>query len=62
MASNLIALRTRIKSVRNTQKLTKAMKTVSAAKLRKVSSELKRNINFLDQLNTIFFPRRLLSS
>ncbi len=54
MASNLIALRTRIKSVRNTQKLTKAMKTVSAAKLRKVSTELKKNSNFLNELFKIF--------
>lgn len=43
MAGNLIFLRRRIRSVRNTQKLTKAMKTVAAAKLRRASGELKRS-------------------
>lgn len=42
MAENLIDLRKRITSVKNTQKITKAMKTVSAAKLRKSVSELNR--------------------
>jgi F-type H+-transporting ATPase subunit gamma len=43
MAGNLIELRRRIRSVRNTQKLTKAMKTVSAAKLRRASGDLRRS-------------------
>ncbi|HEX7502558.1 MAG TPA: F0F1 ATP synthase subunit gamma, partial [Acidobacteriota bacterium] len=43
MAGNLIVLRRRIKSVKNTQKLTKAMKTVAAAKLRRSTLELKRS-------------------
>ncbi|HOW44688.1 MAG TPA: ATP synthase F1 subunit gamma [Candidatus Aminicenantes bacterium] len=43
MAGNLIFLRRRIRSVRNTQKLTKAMKTVAAAKLRRANGELKRS-------------------
>jgi F-type H+-transporting ATPase subunit gamma len=43
MAGNLIFLRRRIKSVKNTQKLTKAMKTVAAAKMRRSTSELKRS-------------------
>jgi F-type H+-transporting ATPase subunit gamma len=42
MAGNLIYLRRRIKSVKNTQKLTKAMKTVAAAKLRRATGELKK--------------------
>jgi F-type H+-transporting ATPase subunit gamma len=42
MAQNLIDLRRRIKSVKNTQKTTKAMKTVSAAKLRRAVSELNK--------------------
>lgn len=42
MAGNLIYLRRRIKSVKNTQKLTRAMKTVAAAKLRRATSELKK--------------------
>jgi F-type H+-transporting ATPase subunit gamma len=42
MAGNLIFLRRRIKSVKNTQKLTRAMKTVAAAKLRRATGELKK--------------------
>jgi F-type H+-transporting ATPase subunit gamma len=42
MAGNLINLRRRIKSVKNTQKLTRAMKTVAAAKLRRATAELKK--------------------
>jgi F-type H+-transporting ATPase subunit gamma len=42
MAGNLINLRRRIKSVKNTQKLTRAMKTVAAAKLRRATTELKK--------------------
>jgi F-type H+-transporting ATPase subunit gamma len=42
MAENLIDLRRRIKSVRNTQKITRAMKTVSASKLRRSVMELYR--------------------
>ena len=55
MSGNLIYLRRRIKSVKNTQKLTKAMKTVAAAKLRRATGELKKSrphrekINFLLQ-------------
>ena len=43
MSGNLIDLRKRIKAVKNTQKITKAMKTVSAAKLRRATNELKKN-------------------
>ncbi len=43
MAGNLIYLRRRIKSVKNTQKLTRAMKTVAAAKLRRATAELKKS-------------------
>lgn len=43
MSGNLIDLRKRIRSVRNTQKITQAMKTVSAVKLRKSSNELNKN-------------------
>jgi F-type H+-transporting ATPase subunit gamma len=42
MAGNLIYLRRRIKSVKNTQKLTRAMKTVAAAKLRRATAEMKK--------------------
>ncbi len=42
MAGNLIYLRRRIKSVKNTQKLTKAMKTVAAAKLRRANGRTEK--------------------
>jgi F-type H+-transporting ATPase subunit gamma len=50
MAGNLIFLRRRIKSVKNTQKLTKAMKTVAAAKLRRASGELKRSRAYREKI------------
>jgi F-type H+-transporting ATPase subunit gamma len=50
MAGNLIFLRRRIKSVKNTQKLTKAMKTVAAAKLRRANSELKRSRAYREKI------------
>src|SRR2546423_4204337 len=39
---SLRAIRTRIKSVRNTQKITKALKTVAAAKLRRAQDAVVR--------------------
>ena len=50
MAGNLIFLRRRIKSVKNTQKLTRAMKTVAAAKLRRATGELKRSRPYRDKI------------
>jgi F-type H+-transporting ATPase subunit gamma len=50
MAGNLIVLRRRIKSVKNTQKLTRAMKTVAAAKLRRATSELKKSRPYRDKI------------
>ena len=50
MAGNLIFLRRRIKSVKNTQKLTKAMKTVAAAKLRRATTELKRSRAYREKI------------
>lgn len=50
MAGNLIFLRRRIKSVKNTQKLTKAMKTVAAAKLRRATGELKRSRAYREKI------------
>ncbi len=50
MAGNLIVLRRRIKSVKNTQKLTKAMKTVAAAKLRRAANELKRSRAYREKI------------
>ncbi len=50
MAGNLIYLRRRIKSVKNTQKLTRAMKTVAAAKLRRATVELKKTRPHRDKI------------
>jgi F-type H+-transporting ATPase subunit gamma len=50
MAGNLIYLRRRIKSVKNTQKLTRAMKTVAAAKLRRAVAELKKTRPHRDKI------------
>lgn len=50
MAENLIDLRRRIRSIKNTQKITRAMKTVSAAKLRKNVIELNRNRPRLEKI------------
>ena len=50
MAGNLIVLRRRIKSVKNTQKLTRAMKTVAAAKLRRAVTELKKSRPYRDKI------------
>lgn len=53
MAGNLIFLRRRIKSVKNTQKLTKAMKTVAAAKLRRANGELKRSRAYREKIGLL---------
>ncbi len=50
MSGNLIDLRRRISSVKNTQKITKAMKTVSAVKLRKSVSKMKLSKPVLEKL------------
>lgn len=53
MSGNLIDLRRRIKSVKNTRKITQAMKTVSAAKLRRSLSELNRNRPLLAKIESL---------
>jgi len=53
MAGNLISLRRRIKSVKNNQKLTRAMKTVAAAKLRRASAELKKSRPHRDKIASL---------
>jgi F-type H+-transporting ATPase subunit gamma len=53
MAGNLISLRRRIKSVKNNQKLTRAMKTVAAAKLRRATSELKKSRPHRDKIASL---------
>ncbi len=47
---NVIDLRRRIKSVKNTQQLTKAMKTVSAAKLKRAQNQLFQARPYTDRL------------
>jgi len=53
MSANLIDLRRRILSVKNTQKITRAMKTVSAAKLRRSVTDLNKNKPFLAKVTSI---------
>ncbi len=55
MAQNLIDLRRRIKSVRDTQKSTKAMKTVSAAKLRRSVSDINRNKPIVEKIESMLY-------
>jgi F-type H+-transporting ATPase subunit gamma len=53
MAQNLIDLRRRIRAVKDTQKTTKAMKTVSAAKLRRSVTELNRTQPIMEKIKSI---------
>jgi len=53
MAENLIDLRRRIKAVKNTQKTFRAMKTVSAAKLRRSVLELNRTTPVLEKIESL---------
>ncbi len=53
MSGNLIRLRRRIRSIRNTQKITRAMKTVSAAKLRKSMMEINKARPYLDRVEKL---------
>lgn len=53
MSGKLIDLRKRILSVKNTQKITRAMKTVSAVKLRKSNTELNKNKPFMESVENL---------
>ncbi len=53
MAENLIDLRRRIKAVRNTQKTFRAMKTVSAAKLRRSLGELNKTKPVMEKIESL---------
>ena len=46
-------LRNRIKSVKSTQKITKAMKMVAAAKLRKAQDRAEKGRPYSDKMNSI---------
>src|SRR5260221_8455854 len=51
--ASLRSIRTRIKSVRNTQKITKAMKLVSAAKLRRAQDAVVRTRPYAQLLDEL---------
>jgi len=51
--ANLLDIRRRIRSVKNTQQITKAMKTVSAAKLRRAQDRMFDARPYADQLRTV---------
>src|SRR5688572_8346059 len=53
-------LRVRIKSLKNTSKITSAMKMVSAAKLKKAQDAVTRNRAYYDQMRVLL--NRVLSS
>ena len=53
MAANLKEVRERIKSVISTQQITKAMKMVSAAKLRRAQQAIVDMRPYADRLNTM---------
>src|SRR5215813_10394973 len=50
---SLLDIRRRIRSVKNTQQLTKAMKTVSAAKLRRAQERVLSARPYADQLRNV---------
>jgi len=60
MAANLKEVRERIASVNNTQQITKAMKMVSAAKLRRAQQAIVQMRPYADKLNEIM--RHILSN
>jgi F-type H+-transporting ATPase subunit gamma len=60
MAANLKEVRERIRSVINTQQITKAMKMVSAAKLRKAQTAIQDMRPYADKLNQML--RNILSN
>ena len=51
--ANLKNLKLRIKSVKSTQKITKAMKMVSASKLRKAREAIEANRPYTEKMNEI---------
>lgn len=54
MGNNLKEIRTKIGSVKNTQKTTRAMKLVSTSKLKKTEEMAKRSRVYADKLNDVF--------
>lgn len=60
MPGNLKEIRERVRSVQNTQQITKAMKMVSAAKLRKAQQAIQQMRPYADKLNAML--RNILSN
>jgi F-type H+-transporting ATPase subunit gamma len=60
MGANLKEVRDRIKSVMNTQQITKAMKMVSASKLRRAQTAIQQLRPYADKLNSML--RNILSN
>jgi len=60
MPANLKEIRERVRSVQNTQQITKAMKVVSAAKLRKAQQAIVQMRPYADKLNSML--RNILSN
>ena len=58
--TNLKDIKNRIQSVQSTKKITRAMKMVAAAKVKKAENTVKASRPFTYELNTMF--RRLLNS
>ena len=58
--ANLKDIKTRILSVQNTKKITRAMKMVAAAKVKRAETTVKSARPFADELMVIF--RRMLSA
>ena len=57
--ANLKDIKTRIQSVQNTKKITRAMKMVAAAKVKRAETTVKSARPFAEELMVIF--RRMLS-
>ena len=51
--ASLQDIRKRIKSVKNSEKITKAMKMVAAAKLKKAQDEVRKSKNYADRMNEV---------
>lgn len=51
--SNMREIKTRIKSIKETRQITKAMKLISAAKLKKARQQLEQALPFFDRVKTV---------
>ena len=58
--ANLKKIKTRIQSIKSTQKITKAMKMVASAKVKKFENKVKASRPFTYELEKVFY--RLLHS